>query len=163
MKSECRSGCRGFSILEVFIAVAVLGVLGALSINPMSRYLKRTEFNSAVNNVKHLLQTCQSRAMANPNVHVGVYFDANLGKAVPFQDKANLSLYQYDPTGDLPYLQAAILKRGVRFERLAGYPNEIVFRGDGSAYKSLKIVLTDDVLKDTLDVLASTGRVRVGR
>ncbi len=160
---KLRSGSAGFSILEVCVAVGVIGLLAALGIKPMKNYLKRTEFNNGVNNIKHLIQTCQSRAMSNPNIHVGVYFDQKLQSAVPFQDKSNPTLYQYDPAADPKYLQATTLKRGVRFVKLSGYPDEIVFRGDGSAFKSLKIVVTDGTLKDTLDVLASTGRVRVGK
>lgn len=154
---------RGFTLVEICVAVGILGILALLVKNPMQKYLKRLEFNRSVDNVKHLIQACQSRAMANPNLHIGVWFDDANHKAVPFQDKGNPSLYQYDAASDPAYMQPAVLTRGVKIKRLTGYPPEIVFRGDGSAYKSLKVVITDDVLKDTLDVLASTGRVRVLR
>jgi hypothetical protein len=143
------------------MAAALVGILALVLRNPMKNYLKRLEFNRAVSNIKALIQTCQTKAMANPSLHIGVYFDDAKHRAVPFQDRANPSLYQYDAVGDPAYMQPAELKRGVQLVRLAGYPPEIVFRGDGSAYKSMKVVITDGILKDTLDILASTGRVRV--
>ena len=42
-----------------------------------------------------------------------------------------------------------------------GYPTVITFRGDGSASASGKIALTLKTFMDTLDILASTGRVKV--
>lgn len=161
MSTGASAGSRGFSILEVCVVAAIVGVLGLTLRNPMKNYLKRLEFNRGVTNIKHLIQTCQSKAMANPSLHIGVFFDDAKHRAVPFQDRANPSLYQYDASGDPAYMQPAELKKGVQIVRLAGYPAEIVFRGDGSAYKSMKVVLTDGILMDTLDVLASTGRVRV--
>lgn len=152
---------RGFSILEVVVTLIVIGVLAAVARNPMRTYLQRLEFNKTVDNVKHLIMTCQSKAMANPNLHVGIWFGDST--AVPFQDKGNPSVYEYDKNADPAYMSPANLKRGVRLQKLPGYPDEIIFRGDGSAYKSLRIVVTDGVLRDTLDVLASTGRVRVVR
>jgi hypothetical protein len=43
-----------------------------------------------------------------------------------------------------------------------GFPSVIVFRGDGSANASARIVLSLKAFKDTVEVLASTGRVRKG-
>jgi hypothetical protein len=83
---------------------------------------------------------------------------------ISFQDKVNPTFYQYDAVGDPAYLAPQALKPGSSFKRLAAYTeDEVVFRGDGSAWKSFKILITNGTLTDTLDVLASTGRVRVGR
>lgn len=156
---------NGFTPLEILIAVVVVGLLAASSVRPMKNYLRRMEFRNSSQNIKHLVQTAQSKAMANPNVHIGVYFDkaSSPNRVMLFQDKANPAAYDYDGSGDPAYLAPAILKPGTSIQTLSGYPDEIVFRGDGSAWKSMKVVLTDGTLKDTLDVLASTGRVRVGR
>jgi Tfp pilus assembly protein FimT len=155
----------GFTVLEIMIAAVILSLLVGLSVRPMKNYLRRLDFQNSSQNVKHLVQTAQSKAMANPNVHIGVYFNkaTTPNRVMLFQDLANPSTYNYDGSGDPAYLAPTILKKGTSIQILTGYPDEIVFRGDGSAWKSMKVVLTDGTLKDTLDVLASTGRVRVGR
>lgn len=156
---------RGFTILEVTVTLVILGIAAALSFNPMRNYLRGIEFKNSGKNIKRLIQTAQSKAMANPNTHIGVYFDRSKSphKAFLFQDKVNPSSYEYDGKTDPNYLQPEVLKRGVVFEPLPGQPDEIVFRGDGSAWKSMKICISDGTRKDTIDVLASTGRVRLGR
>jgi Tfp pilus assembly protein FimT len=156
---------QGFSILEICVTVVIVGLLGLLAVNPAKNYIRRLEFNNSAHNIKRLIGTAQSRAMANPNVHIGVYFDLtrNPHKVFLFQDKEMPGFYQYDGAGDPAYLQPETLKRGAVFKPIPGYPREIVFRGDGSAYKSMKIVITDGILKDTLDILASTGRISRGR
>ncbi|MDB5050159.1 MAG: hypothetical protein JWO30_3230 [Fibrobacteres bacterium] len=156
---------RGMTLLEICVALAVIGILAALSVNPMKNYLRRLDFRNSCQNIKRLIQTAQSKAMANPNLHIGVYFDlgATPNKAFLFEDKINPAAYNYDGSGDSPYLQPEVLKKKSVFRALPGYPDEVVFRGDGSAWKSFKIVVTDGTLNDTLDVLASTGRVRLGK
>lgn len=156
---------NGFTFLEIMIAAGILSLLAALSIRPMKGYLRRMEFQNNSQNVKHLVQLAQSKAMGNPNVHIGVYFNRSTTphRVMLFQDLANPAAYNYDGTGDPAYLAPTILKKGISLQMVSGYPDEIVFRGDGSAWKSMKVVLTNGTLKDTLDVLASTGRVRVAR
>jgi prepilin-type N-terminal cleavage/methylation domain-containing protein len=156
---------NGYTMLEITIVVAIVGIMALLTVRPMKNFLRRLEFKNSSQNIKHLIQTVQSKAMANPNMHIGIYFDlaATPNRVITFQDKANPTTYQYDGIADPPYLPPVSLKTGTSFQALSGYPDEIVFRGDGSAWKSLRIVLTNGTLKDTIDVLASTGRVRVGR
>jgi hypothetical protein len=139
--------------------------LALLGVNPMKNYLRRLEFKTSSQNIKRLIQTAQSKAMANPNIHVGAYFDMSKTphRVILFHDRINPASYQYDGSGDVSYLQPEVLKVGTYFMPVTGYPDEIVFRGDGSAWKSFKIVITNGTLNDTLDILASTGRVRVGR
>jgi prepilin-type N-terminal cleavage/methylation domain-containing protein len=160
-----RESENGYTLLEITVVVVIVGIMALLTVRPMKNYLRRLEFKNSSQNIKHLIQTVQSKAMANPNMHIGLYFDmtATPNRVIMFQDKANPATYQYDGNSDPDYLPPVALKPGTSFQALSGYPDEVVFRGDGSAWKSLKIVLTDGTLKDTLDVLASTGRVRVGR
>ncbi len=163
--SRSLSNEKGFTMIEILVTVVLIGLLALLSINPMKNYLRRLDFQNSAKNIKRLIQTAQSRAMANPNEHIGVYFDlaATPQKAFAFIDKFNPSLYVYDAVKDPIYLQPEVLKRGSSFTALSVCPCEVVFRGDGSAYKSFKIILTDGTLQDTLDILASTGRVRLGK
>lgn len=156
---------QGFTLLEIIVTLVIISLMAVLSVNPMKNYLRRLEFKNSSQNIKRLIQTAQSKAMANPNIHVGVYFDISKtpNMVMLFLDKANPKSYRYDGPSDTPYLQPEVLPKGTTLKPLSGYPDEIVFRGDGSAWKSHKIVITNGNLSDTLDVLASTGRVRVGR
>jgi Tfp pilus assembly protein FimT len=151
--------------VEILVTVVLVGLLALLGVNPMKNYLRRLEFKTSSQNIKRLIQTAQSKAMANPNIHVGAYFDMSKTphRVILFHDRINPASYQYDGSGDASYLQPEVLKVGTYFKPVTGYPDEIVFRGDGSAWKSFKIVITNGTLNDTLDILASTGRVRVGR
>lgn len=159
------AGNKGLTLLEVTMALIVLGIMCAFAFSPLRGFLRGIDFRNSGDNIKRLIQTAQSRAMANPNVHVGVYFDraSKPNKAFLFQDKANPSAYSYDGASDPGYLQPEVLKKGIVFQALPGFPDEVIFRGDGSAWKSMKILITDGTRMDTLDVLASTGRVRLGK
>lgn len=157
---------KGFTIVEILIVVGIMSLLAALSVRPMKDYLRRVEFKNNSQNIKRLVQTAQSKAMGNPNVHIGVFLDkvSSPNRVMLFQDLANPSTYNYDKNADPAYLAPAILKPGILIKTIPPYTDdEIVFRGDGSAWKSMKVLLTNGTLKDTLDVLASTGRVRVAR
>src|SRR4051812_14604175 len=98
---------RGLTLLEVSVALAVAGILCLLAFNPMKNYLRGIEFRNSGENIKRLIQTAQSRAMGNPNVHVGIYFDraSKPNKAFLFLDKKNPLDYTYDGAGDPNYLQ----------------------------------------------------------
>lgn len=153
-------------MVEITVVVIIVSTMAMLTVRPMKNYLKRLEFRNSSQNIKHLIQAAQSKAMANPNMHIGVFFDLSTKphRVLAFQDKTNPTLYQYDANLDPVYLAPQPLKPGSSFKLLSAYPeNEVVFRGDGSAWKSFKILITNGTLIDTLDVLASTGRVRVGR
>lgn len=157
---------KGFTLLEILIAAGILSLLAGLSVRPMKDYLRRVDFQNNSQNIKRLVQTAQSKAMGNPNVHIGVFLDrvSTPNRVALFQDLGNPSAYNYDKNADPAYLAPAILKKGILIKTIAPYTDdEIVFRGDGSAWKSMKVLLTNGTLKDTLDVLASTGRVRVSR
>ena len=156
---------KGFTAVEMLVAAGLVCLIALLALRPMKNYLRRLEFKNSSQNIKRLIQTAQSKAMADPNVHVGIYFDRSVSpnRAFLFQDKSSPANYNYDGSADPMYLKPEPLKKGTSFQLLTGYPDEIVFRGDGSAWKSMKIVMTNGTLYDTLDVLASTGRVRVGR
>ncbi len=67
---DFRSHRSGFTILEVSVAVVLLGLLALLGFRPMKNYLRRIDFRNSAENIKRLIQAGQSRAMATPkSVH----------------------------------------------------------------------------------------------
>jgi type II secretory pathway pseudopilin PulG len=155
----------GLSTLEVMVVVIIVGVLTALAKAPMDQYLKTIRHKGAVGEIKRMLQTARSRALANPGVHCGAYFDLSSRpqKIQLFNDTFAPATYAYDGTKDKAYLAPYPMPVGVNLSIDPLYPPAIIFRGDGSAYLSGKVVMKFDNFTDTLDVLASTGRIKTSQ
>jgi type II secretory pathway pseudopilin PulG len=156
---------KGFSLLEIMVVVIVIMLLTFLAKAPMAQYLQTLEQKHAVTGIRKLLQTARSRAMANPSVHCGVWFDmaSNPPRAVPFQDTFAPGSYAYDAGKDQANQAPLDLPNGASLSIPSPYPAQVIYRGDGSAFLSAKLVVRMAGFTDTVDVLASTGRVRSTR
>lgn len=158
---------HGFTAIEILGAVTLLLILGALSIKPLSGYIQFLRAKSAADGLKHYLILVRSQAIANPSRHCGVAFRLH-GKNSPLDDSV-IAFFDvpadmaYDPKKDPPYSKPYVLSRRdkVYAEIPNPFPSVLVFRGDGSAQASLKLNLYLKQFESTLDVLASTGRVKV--
>lgn len=156
----------GWSFLETVAVVIVLGVVATLAAKPLNGLIQRIALQSAANGIKHVLQNARLRSVANPDRQCGVVFRLT---ASPAQDDTIFSFLDATPDKiyvrgrDSLYLSPFIVKgkNNIATSIPAGFPTTIVFRGDGSANASAKIVLTLKGMTDTVDVLASTGRVKV--
>lgn len=147
------------------VAVVVLLVLAALARPSMATYLVNVKHKGAVSAVKRTLQAARSKALANPMLHCGVYFDVTSvpNRMVVFLDTHAPGAHAYDGEEDRQYLAPYILPEGVEISVPDPNPAAIVFRGDGSACISGRAVVKSAAFSDTVDVLASTGRIRVMR
>jgi prepilin-type N-terminal cleavage/methylation domain-containing protein len=156
---------RGMSMIEIIGVVLIIGILTAMAKSPMTQYLRSMEQKSAVLGIRKMLQTARSRAMANPSVHFGVHFDmASVPpKAELFQDNFAPGAYAFDTGKDKPYSAPFTMPKGTSLSIPGPYPASIIYRGDGSAFLSAKVVVKSAGLTDTVDVLASTGRIRSTR
>ncbi len=158
----------GFTAAEIFIAVVIIGFLAALTVKPLNAWMQRLNAKKAGDGLKHYLLMARSRAIANPARHCGVVFKLHAASStlddsvIAFFDKVpNNNVY--DKGVDSLYSKPYVLKKKEKLSAaiLSPYPSVIVFRGDGSANASLQVVLTLKSIQSTLDVLASTGRVKV--
>lgn len=158
-------GERGFSIPEAMVVVVVLLVLAALARPALGSYLGNVKHKGAVSAVKRTLQAARSKALANPMVHCGVYFDVTSvpNRIVVFLDTHSPDAHAYDGGKDRQHLAPYVLPEGVELSVPDPNPAAIVFRGDGSACISGRAVVKSAAFSDTVDVLASTGRIRVMR
>ena len=158
---------NGFSLLEVMIVILLIGIMGAFSVRPTKGYLQRIRLQNAAEGLKHYLLTTRSRATSNSFLHAGMVFQVNSSptcdSAYAFIDQSKPTNNAYDQGTDSLYKQGIEFKDkfGIQMTIAGGFPSVIVFRGDGSANASTKVVLTLGSFEDTVDVLASTGRVRV--
>ena len=157
-----KSGSPGFSALEITVVMVLVGVLSALAVKPISGWIKRVRIQNAAEGIKHLVIVARSRAIANPSLHCGVFFDVTTGaqKALLFLDRDNSSTYS--ASQDSAYLQPYKMKDNIVLSIPAGSFSTLVFRGDGSANQSTTVNLTLGAMVDTINVLASTGRVKSG-
>ncbi len=159
-----RTGSKGFSLLEIIVVVALIGIMSAIAVKPIRGLIQRIRIQNAAEGIKHYVKTARSRAISNAMLHCGVQF-INAAGTTPdtvfaFLDNKNPSAYAYTAGQDSLYLKPYVLLNGIQLSIASG-TSPIVFRADGSANTSIKVVFTLGTMVDTLDVLASTGRVMV--
>jgi Tfp pilus assembly protein FimT len=160
------SGQAGFTVFEIGIVLVIVSILSGLAVKPLTAWIQRINAQKAADGLKHYILAAKSRAVSNANRHCGVVFKLHPTGAddtvLAFFDKVPINNV-YDKGTDSVYSRPYIIKKSEQITSTipSPYPSVIVFRGDGSANASANIVLTLKNIKATVDVLASTGRVKV--
>lgn len=163
-----RARAHGFTVVQLVVAIAVVGILGAFA-KPMVQSISAVfKQRAAVAAIKQTLIAARTRAMSNPTVNCGVYFELTgmKRKVGMFEDTHDPASFTYNAAQDKRYRQPVELAAGVTLSippSTPNYPNAVIFRGDGSAHLSSRVVVATGFRRDTIDVLASTGRVKVIR
>ena len=161
---------HGFTAVEILFVVVLIGILTALAVKPVTGLLQRIKIQNAADGVRRLLLNARVRAVSNSQRHCGVSFVLSNGTAPTDYDYAFAFFDQAPPNADNVYnvgdtLYGAKFKvsRGdkIKMTLVPATTADIVFRGDGSANTGLNIVLTLNNYVDTVNVLPSTGRVKV--
>ena len=151
---------HGFTLLEVMLAIVIVGILAAAAKPSMTRIIHSLRLRSGTTQLKKTLMTAKVRAVADPNVHCGVHFDTTTQKTKIFFDNG-ATFDSYD-VGDETHMAGPIMPLGVTFQDSNLTGSIVLFRGDGSARKSGVIKVTNAIGKvKIIDVLASTGRIKV--
>ncbi len=157
----------GFTLIEILVVVALIAILGGLAVKPLNGLLQRIKLQNAAEGLKHQIMSARVRATANVMVHCGLVF---IPKPKPTSDSILIFFDRSVPhnntyeAGVDDLYQNPILYRsldGIDLSIPTNFPKTIVFRGDGSANRSAMVLLTLGTFCDTVDVLASTGRIRV--
>lgn len=164
--SKTHKNVSGFTALEVLVAIVVIGIATGVCIRPLSALLQRIKLQGAADNLKHYILNARVRAVSNSDRHCGLVFRVH---AAPKDDSVFAFLEDNPPDNnytkgrDSLYLSPFVINKsdGISSSIPPGFPGLIVFRGDGSATASAKIVLTLNGIEDTVSVLASTGKVKV--
>ena len=129
-----RNVAGGVTLVEILVVIALLGILAVVATPSAKTYFANLTLRIATNAIKQQLILAKTRAMGDPNVHCGVYFDSSVtpNQTRPFMDTT--TFYQYTGT-DLAYMPVYTLPKNVTISvGGTGSSKVIVFRGDGSAY-----------------------------
>lgn len=154
----------GFTLLEMIVVVVLIGIAAALAVPSMQRFIVHNRLVSATNNIKLKVLLAKNRSIMNTSVHTGVLFDdAHRVSLVFFDTQAPFN--EYNGTDQI-YQTADTLPIGISITGFAGLSNAtfgkcVIFRGDGSARAGGRITIQSQFETRTIDILASTGRVKV--
>lgn len=157
----------GVSLLELIVAVLIIGVLSAAAIPSIKPLLEDVKLKTAANAIKHQLYVARSRSLGDPQVHFAVFFDT-LNKPNTVQtfidDGVPAGNNQYDPGSDHLFMSAYTLPVTLKLQ-IGGavHTNVVIFRGDGSAkVPGLNLTITNSLNKSKrITVLSSTGRIKL--
>ncbi|WP_158247096.1 prepilin-type N-terminal cleavage/methylation domain-containing protein [Geothermobacter hydrogeniphilus] len=58
-------GCRGFSLIELIVAMVIIAVLAAIAIPQMKRFVERTRFSRAMSELRSIEKDIISFALSN--------------------------------------------------------------------------------------------------
>jgi Tfp pilus assembly protein FimT len=157
----------GFTTFEIMIAAVILAILAAVLVRPVSGLIERIKLQNAAEGLKHFILNARVRAVSNSEQHCGIVLRIHSSATVDdtafaFLDK-NPPDNNYVAGQDALYLKPYVISKRKKMTTAipAGFPSVFIFRGDGSANQSVKLAMTMGKFKDTVDVLASTGRVKV--
>jgi prepilin-type N-terminal cleavage/methylation domain-containing protein len=154
-------GDGGFSLIEVTVVVALVGLLAAVGLPTMQDWLDRYKVRTAAEELASLIQLQRMRAVSQ-NTEFSIDFDASGGA---------YTLYEGDAaTGTAIEQVAHTLPTGVAFAGNADPVNvpsdEMIFHPDGSLNNST--ATTDTIYMSNtngdvflLSINRSTGRVQV--
>lgn len=162
-----RNNDYGFSLIELVVVLIVMGFLAATVAPSIKPLIETLRLRTSTNSIKHQLYVAKTRALGDPQVHCGIYFDtiAKPNKVQVFlDDGAPAGNDQYDPGADHSFMEVYKLPPTVKLQiGGSGHNNVIIFRGDGSAkVRGLTITVCNSLNKTKhISVLSSTGRIKL--
>ena len=161
------NGKSGFTAMEVMITLIVISIITAVVMKPVTGVLQRLKLQNSADGIKHMILNARMRAVSNAQRHCGVVFRVHTASSIndtifAFLEK-NPPDNLYTKGVDSLYGKPFVLEKKYKINSAIppGYPSVVVFRGDGSANVSAKLALSLNSFMDTVDILASTGRVKV--
>jgi Tfp pilus assembly protein FimT len=159
----------GFTVTEVMVVLCFIIIMIFMARPALKSFSASIGMHTTAKTIKSELMLAKTRALGDPNVHAGVYFDTagSPDCVVAFMDDDTTSMndYQYTQGKDHLLCPPYKLPNYDTLRILSSSPfRTVVFRGDGSAKTSARIYISNKLKRgDTLTVLASTGRIRLMR
>ncbi|MBD3346012.1 MAG: hypothetical protein GF401_13195 [Chitinivibrionales bacterium] len=156
-----RRSISGVTLAELMIIIVIAAILAVVAVPNLGRMLSRIHTRNSVNEIKSTLALAQARAIANPRVHCGVYFNTSDQKMLIFFDDNENN--HYDSGADRIYKDNYSLDKSTKFI-LTSVPNDVViFRGDGSAKNGATIQAKDTKYNQTktITVVKQSGKIQI--
>ena len=146
---------RGFTILEMLIAIAVLVILATIIIGAMANFRDSSEFNRAVDEVVAIIREARSKTLASEDgFQFGIHFESS--RVVLFK---GTSFVDSDPnnkvltlSGRVEIFNINITGGNVVFERLTG---------DANPSGDVSVRLKNDLTNTETIIIGSGGLVYV--
>lgn len=158
----------GFTIVELMMVVLIIAVLAAVAVPNMVPMIDLIKLRTGADGIKRQMIAARTRALSDPNTHVGVYINQSVtpNTSFIFLDVGGTA-DQYDAGTDKIYMGIHSVPKGI-WDSIptvgnGGVTNNaVVFRGDGSAKTGGSVIVKNRFGKIRIvNVLASTGRVKV--
>ncbi|MFH2057016.1 MAG: GspH/FimT family pseudopilin [bacterium] len=163
------SGSRGISMMEMMIAVVIVGLLAAMSLPTLDGAIKKMKFKNAGREILSAFRLARSSAITLQEPH-GVFFDGATGNIIVFADRSNVSAALYEPPADsIVFIDSVAAPTDGTSGNLlyTGFPNQtVVFYPDGRASATGDVYLhrydtEGDYNSLSIYVTAATGRARL--
>ena len=148
---------RGFTLVEVMVVVGIMGLLMAVSVPGIQRYVRSWRINGEANTMAMMMRAARSTAV-NKNVDVVFVFDQSEGEYFYVQDADG------DGTADANELQSGTheMPKGIAIESFTTPQQWITFSPRGSTADGGTITIQNNHdYARTIQVFSGTGNVRV--
>lgn len=151
----------GYTLLEAILIIALILMLSIMTVPSLWHILPFLHSSTTVNQITKELELIRSRALADPDLHTGMFLDTTGAPDSIFTFFDNDNDNYFTPETDNLLSRCISLPATDTVIITEGYPDVIIFRGNGSAKLSANFqVKRGDKMSTTISVLASTGRIK---
>jgi len=170
MQSQKYTQNQGFTLLETIVVIVIVFIMIGIAIPAGRNTIDHMRIKTTADQIKSVLKVAQSKAMADPQIHCGVYLFPGTGSSSSYAKKEYAIFFDmnnnsvYNSGVDNFYLGTRSLPPGITLTipSTGGITdNVVVFRGDGSAKFGGSVVLVSAMgRRDSIHILPSTGRIK---
>jgi prepilin-type N-terminal cleavage/methylation domain-containing protein len=147
---------RGFTLTELMIVVSIMGLLLAVSVPGIQRYLRSWRLNGEASSMAMSMRAARSAAV-NKNIDVVFVFDQSEGEYYYVEDANG------DGNADSNEIQSGVheLSKGIAIESFTTPQQWITFSPRGSTADGGTITVAGYQNTRTIQVYSGTGNVSV--